>query len=1389
MKNIISTFILLTFAFVTSAQIVDLPDTNFKQALLTLPTVDINNDGKADIDADINNDGEIDQSEADSIRYISFSNQSIDSVTGIDHFVNLKSLSLNKNKIKKLSLEDLILLEYINVDSNYLDKFELNNLTSLKTIRVKHTKYQSGNIQEFTFKNLPKLTTIQGLLYLNSIYLENIPLLAKINIDECNLAEFRNLTKLNSFNFSNKVKTLILTDLPNLFNNIEFVYAVDSFIIRNSLTSGTFNLTCPNAKYVELRDLKSTSKLFLDGSQIQELKIIDLPVITEIGTFNNNINYIFLDNLEILDVLKIPDNKISRVELKSVQSLTELDYGGNNIENIELKELINLKYLYGDNNSQSILDISNLIKLEVLHCYNNNLSNLNISSLINLTDLNCSNNPLLSLDVSPNLMLYHLSCSNTLIKELNINNLRHLVIIDASYNESLNFLRIESLEKIKDIQCSGNTTLHLRKIGPLRVLKKIGGSVIIDNALYLDSTVLNLRSSVDFQLDLGVRKITFLNYPKNCNLRYSVYSNQVDSIIISKTAKFAVFRTSNVNCKYIEFESKLDLEVLSLVLNKFDTLVIEDFPNLSSIYSEFNNNLNFLKLSNLPKLTSFESIQDPLDILEIVNTPNLSYLKLFNNNLSYLHLTELHKLEYLEIELTKIKNLQTNNLKYLSCLKCYNNLLDSLNMEDLPKLENIYCKSNAIKSLELSKLPNLKVLNCSNNLIHNLKIKECINLNTIDCSENDISEFNDSLFLLNSLDISNNRLKQINLHLYPKITSVYCQGNELTMPFILKDHNNVSILNCSRNLIPNIHLNNLASLSKLICSDNQITSLDLIKVPKLEEIVCDSNSFEELTFENLNLKIIDVSYNKDLRYLSLINLPKLNSIFNTKTPLEFVISKDQWVFNNATGPFYGDLPIYNPNLKYICCSDKNITAIKSKLNSLGIQNCEVNSYCTFTPGSIFYSLIGNTILDADNNGCDSNDVKIPNVKFSITGGTESGTLIANSSGSYFFPFQTGTHTIQPSLENQTHFTVNPTSHTLSPPFSQNQYIQDFCFTPKDVISNIDLSISPKSPPARPGFNAQYSIVITNTGNQIENGIINFEFEGTKMDFVSSDLAPTNQSDESLSWNYIDLLPYETRKFNVEFRINSPFDNPPINAGDELVFSCNTTNHDFTLKQIVVGSYDPNDKTCLQGNAITPEMVGDYVHYMIRFENTGNYAAENIVVKDVIDTSKFDVSSLQITDSSHEAWARIKGNVVEFIFEKIELPFNDEENDGYITFKIKTKPNLDLGAELKNEANIYFDYNLPVLTNEAKTVVAIPDLIHDETETAHFEVFPNPTANTVGYLSSDLVYKAEVFSIDGRLLQSSLFPGNEIEVKHLPDGSYVLKIYTRNKVQVGRFVIE
>jgi hypothetical protein len=151
----------------------------------------------------------------------------------------------------------------------------------------------------------------------------------------------------------------------------------------------------------------------------------------------------------------------------------------------------------------------------------------------------------------------------------------------------------------------------------------------------------------------------------------------------------------------------------------------------------------------------------------------------------------------------------------------------------------------------------------------------------------------------------------------------------------------------------------------------------------------------------------------------------------------------------------------------------------------------------------------------------------------------------------------------------------------------------------------------------------------------------------------------------------------------------------LNYNAEIIGLTDESSYDnvSNLNQTVVNAFDPNDKTCLEGKIVAPDIVGEYVHYQIRFQNTGTANAQNIVVKDMIDVSKFDVSSLVPISGSHNFNTRITNtNQVEFIFENINLPFATGNNNGYVSFKIKTNPSLAVGDTFSNQVNIYFDYN-------------------------------------------------------------------------------------------------
>lgn len=260
-----------------------------------------------------------------------------------------------------------------------------------------------------------------------------------------------------------------------------------------------------------------------------------------------------------------------------------------------------------------------------------------------------------------------------------------------------------------------------------------------------------------------------------------------------------------------------------------------------------------------------------------------------------------------------------------------------------------------------------------------------------------------------------------------------------------------------------------------------------------------------------------------------------------------------------------------------------------------------------------------------------------------------------------------------------------------------------------MISAIPITVS------RPGFETTYSLFYKNKGTTVEeNGKITF-VKDKNLDFVSATPAPNATNLDTLFWNHNDLKPGDSASITLQLRVKAP---PVVNISDTLQsfafigpVSGDETPDDDTavIRQIVTGSFDPNDKAETHGGYITPEQVAgaEYLTYLIRFQNMGTDTAFTIVVRDTLD-QQLNWNSIEIINASHPfTFSITDGNKLAWTFNNILLPDDktDEPNShGYISYRIRTNKNLLLGDIIHNTASIYFDYNLPVQTNDATTEI-------------------------------------------------------------------------------------
>ncbi|KPH12832.1 T9SS type A sorting domain-containing protein [Chryseobacterium sp. ERMR1:04] len=851
---------------------------------------------------------------------------------------------------------------------------------------------------------------------------------------------------------------------------------------------------------------------------------------------------------------------------------------------------------------------------------------------------------------------------------------------------------------------------------------------------------------------------------------------------------FSVFKAQIVNIPDANLKTKL--LAYGTAYNSLGNPVNIDSNNdgeiqISETQSVFRITLNMPNsgINNFTGLEAFLALQE-LQLfnpnstnlnLTFTNYPSLKIIKISGGNIGNGNLTieNMNSLELIDSSMgansVNIINTSVNEMRF------NNNPIHHLNLANISNLKKIGISNSNIQNLDLSNQNLLEDVSIGgNSVLTAVNFTNDISIKKLNLNNNKLSNLSlTNPSLVENINIGSNLFQNFNLSSYTGLKIFEASYNQLTN----LDFSACSVINSiylENNLLNSLTFNNNTYLTRLFLKNNQLQSLALDQIKYVYQLDCSNN----------HLTTVDLSQNSFLGLGDCSNNPYLKVLITKNGRNNYATGANLFTFYNV------------PQLQYICCDPEELFYLSSAVSSMNLTNTVVNTYCSFTPGGTFYTIQGNIKYDSNNNGCDNNDVNKAFQKFNITDGFITGTFVAGNSGNYSTPVQPGAHTITPIIENPTYFNVSPTSVTANFPTQTSPLTQNFCLTANGTHNDLEIVIIPLTA-ATPSFDAKYKIIYKNKGTITQSGTISFNYNDNLMDYLNTTIVPNSQSTGVVNWNFANLLPFETKEITVTFKLNTPTQTPALNGGDILHFTTQINagtdetplDNIFTLHQTVVNSFDPNDKTCLEGTSISQAKVGDYVHYLIRFENTGTANAQNIVVKDVIDTSKFDLSSLIALNGSHSFVTRITNpNTVEFIFENIQLPFDDANNDGYISFKIKTKSTLNLGDSFSNTANIYFDYNHPIITNTYTTsvqnVLATSEINNYK---SIFTIYPNPVKDVLSIQSKDKIVKAEIYDAAGRVLKTISVTDNSMNVSELAKGNYIIKLSTKDKMMTQKFI--
>jgi uncharacterized repeat protein (TIGR01451 family) len=445
-----------------------------------------------------------------------------------------------------------------------------------------------------------------------------------------------------------------------------------------------------------------------------------------------------------------------------------------------------------------------------------------------------------------------------------------------------------------------------------------------------------------------------------------------------------------------------------------------------------------------------------------------------------------------------------------------------------------------------------------------------------------------------------------------------------------------------------------------------------------------------------------------------------------------------------------------------------------------LQQIPINAQATLTsPQGVFWQnaysqLNGNYSIDVQQSWLTSVNISIPNPNYQ-----------------FIFPITN----------------CNPTSYTYTslPQLNANFALQ--------CTSQIDVQAYASSPSsARPNIPFILSPIVNNIGCDSASGILTLIKDANTTYNVALSTNPASSvNGDTLKWNYVNLTNISNGGYwNSFFAGVHLTPNATVNIGDTLCFTVKSTiatndinaaNNSYSFCIPVVNSYDPNAKEVTPKgkgtNGAIPVTTTD-LDYTIHFQNTGTAIAFNVSIIDTLDADILP-NSLKIIGASHNMTPQwLAPNIVKFNFYNINLldsNTNEAKSHGSVSFKVKLKPGLVLGTQIKNTGYIYFDSNPAIVTNTTLNTIANPQAIQTVDANHNFSIYPNPAQNELHIDLKDATITSNmnvtITNMNGQIIYSknNLNQHASVNIESLNTGIYFLRIQSNDNAYQYKFIKE
>lgn len=869
---------------------------------------------------------DITYAEIKDVEKLDLSHWNLEDITGIEYFVNLKTLNLKGNKFKTVNLFNNSSLEDLDLSDNYISTYSLSSSNVLKSLDLSNNDIETIDVSAMI--NLERLDISNNELV--SIDISKLTSLINLNL---------NTNDIKVLDLSKNI-SLVEVDISNNLIELIDISKADNINSLNISDNRISTLSLGGKSKISVLDASNNNLESFDGTGYSSLRHLNLSSNKINGlniTGSNNITELYLSKNRI-DSLDISALNLSKFKADHNQ-LINLNYGGKDLSSFSTYNNFLLdSQLFGGKTNISL--IAKEKKLEIDQTLEVLNSDFHVVYNKGEFDIKPDPNPSI-INVLDGPRSEELSTNHKLVQvgDLLINHNNMIQEIDSKeVSKAVGSAKKQyALENIQDdvkLRGTSNYYIYTQYDGNLPLYNDHDKSHDNDIVPFLDDkfkqVVIGIVGLTGKDPSASIGDITYrevnrrsgFSIGNSANPEYTpevkALSKQIESAIgisymtnlqtfymLSETSFLDIDMSKNTKIIEINFPASSLLEItlpeggdvtqVKVQGNLIKELDLSGNTKLNNLNLGFNS-VEKLDISSMNRIDQIVVYSNPLTSLDAKNQTELTSIHAYNTNLEYLDISGSSKLL-----VVYASNRTEEDIKNSIYREDANNKIRQLILApNYPQMTDFRASYNRIRNLNDSTMINSKIIILEDNLLKQFNFKNFPKAENIRFKNNKIESANFSgIANADTIDLNTNRLKDINVSDSTRLRAIYLKENNIKEIDLSKNTSLINV-NLSNNRIENLdvrstRVNNTNGFS---IRNNSIVTLDTAfgEVPELYKaynFLKDStgNQFRFISDTyKANLKIGDTIDIRDaLGYVQEINKNKTQFTISDKMKLDVEI--------------------------------------------------------------------------------------------------------------------------------------------------------------------------------------------------------------------------------------------------------------------------------------------------------------------------------------------------------------------------------------------------------------------------------------------------------------------------------------------------------------------